>query len=78
MISIGDTVKVRIQLGDKTSRISECIVTNVYEKRETLYYTVKEKNGIYKCSNCGELCYVEEIKGKPTWRYCPYCGAKMD
>lgn len=47
MISIGDTVKVRVHLGDKTSRISECIVTNVYEKRGTLYYTVKEKNGIY-------------------------------
>ena len=37
-----------------------------------------DDDGIYKCSNCGELCYVEEIKGKPTWRYCPYCGAKMD
>ena len=37
-----------------------------------------DDDGIYKCSNCGELCYVEEIKGKPTWGYCPYCGAKMD
>ena len=37
-----------------------------------------DDDGIYKCSNCGELCYVEEIKGKPVWRYCPYCGAKMD
>ena len=46
MISIGDTVKVRVHLGDKTIRISECIVTNVYEKRGILYYTVKEKNGI--------------------------------
>ena len=37
-----------------------------------------DDDGIYECSNCGELCYAEEIKGKPTWRYCPYCGAKMD
>ena len=37
-----------------------------------------DDDGIYKCSNCGELCYVEEIKGKPVWKYCPYCGAKMD
>lgn len=37
-----------------------------------------DDDGIYKCSNCGELCYVEEIKGKPTWGYCPYCGTKTD
>ena len=36
------------------------------------------EDDIYKCDNCGELCYVEEIKGKPVWKYCPYCGAKMD
>lgn len=62
MISIGDTVKVRIQLGDKTSRISECIITNVYEKRETLYYTVKEKNSIYKCSNLTEKRFLYETE----------------
>ena len=62
MISIGDTVKVRIQLGDKTSRISECIVTNVYEKRDTLYYTVNEKNGIYKCSNLTEKRFLYETE----------------
>lgn len=59
MISIGDTVKVRIQLGDNTSRISECIVTNVYEKRGTLYYTVKEKN---KCSNLTEKRFLYETE----------------
>ena len=62
MISIGDTVKVRIQLGDKTSRISECIITNVYEKRGTLYYTVKEKNDIYKCSNLTEKRFLYETE----------------
>ena len=64
MISIGDTVKVRIHLGDKTSRISECIVTNVYEKRGTLYYTVKEKNGIYiyKCSKLTEKRFLYETE----------------
>ena len=36
------------------------------------------EDDIYKCDNCGELCYVEEIKGQPVWKYCPYCGAKMD
>ena len=62
MISIGDTVKVRVHLGDKTSRISECIVTNVYEKRGTLYYTVKEKNCIYKCSNLTEKRFLYETE----------------
>ena len=64
MISIGDTVKVRIHLGDKTSRISECIVTNIYiyEKRGVLYYTVKEKNDIYKCSNLTEKRFLYETE----------------
>ena len=62
MISIGDTVKVRIQLGDNTSRISECIVTNVYEKRGIFYYTVKEKTGIYKCSNLTEKRFLYETE----------------
>ena len=62
MLSIGDTVKVRVQLDDKTSRISECIITNVYEKRCTVYYTVKEKNGIYKCSNLTEKRFIYETE----------------
>lgn len=33
------------------------------------------EDDIYECDNCGEL---EEIKGKQVWKYCPYCGAKMD
>ena len=42
MISIGDTVKVRIQLSSKISRIAECIITNVYEKRGNLYKFIKK------------------------------------
>ena len=62
MISIGDTVKVRIQLSSKISRIAECIITNVYEKRGIFYYTVKEKNGIYKCSNLTEKRFLYETE----------------
>ena len=31
-----------------------------------------ELNGEYVCSNCG--C----VSHRDKWRYCPYCGAKMD
>lgn len=28
------------------------------------------------CSECGVLC--EDWDKKPTWKYCPNCGAKME
>lgn len=62
MISIGDTVKVRIHLGDKTSRISECIITNVYEKRGFVLYSKREERYIYKCSNLTEKRFLYETE----------------
>lgn len=31
---------------------------------------------MWYCSNCG--CYFEEWDEKPTYKFCPYCGAIMD
>ena len=31
---------------------------------------------MWYCSECG--CYFEEWDEKPTYNYCPNCGAKMD
>lgn len=31
---------------------------------------------MWYCSECGH--YFEECDEKPTYNYCPYCGAKMD
>jgi len=31
---------------------------------------------MWSCSNCGE--YFDEWDDKPTWAYCPSCGAKME
>lgn len=32
----------------------------------------------YKCSACGQECYVPEVMGEPMFRFCPNCGARMD
>lgn len=31
---------------------------------------------MWSCSECG--CYFEDWDEKPTYKYCPQCGAKMD
>lgn len=31
----------------------------------------------YKCSSCGESCYVPECMGEPMYAYCPNCGAQI-
>jgi len=31
---------------------------------------------MWYCSECG--CYFEEWDNKPTYKYCPNCGCKMD
>ena len=42
-------------------------------------YWYKAKNGIFWCSNC-RSGYTNQPKlmGKPMFRYCPICGARMD
>lgn len=59
---IGNSVYVNIKLSAKTSRIAECIITNVYEKNGKTYYSVKEKNGIYHCSNLTEKRFLYETE----------------
>ena len=45
---------------------------------EKTAYWFKRKSGIYWCSNCnsGYSCQPT-IKGKPMFKYCPICGARM-
>ncbi len=31
---------------------------------------------IWSCSECG--CYFEDWDDKPTYKYCPNCGARME
>ena len=33
---------------------------------------------VFTCSACGECMDVPTEMGKPTFDYCPNCGAKMD
>lgn len=32
----------------------------------------------FMCSECGKMEIISTKENKPTWRYCPCCGAKMD
>lgn len=48
---IGDTVKIIMNISKKWNRIANCDITNKYIKNNTTYYSVKEINGIYRCSN---------------------------
>lgn len=31
----------------------------------------------YRCSHCGSITEVPLIDGKPGYRYCPFCNAKI-
>ena len=32
---------------------------------------------IYRCTVCYEKVHVKEVMGRPDWKYCPNCGARM-
>lgn len=32
----------------------------------------------YQCTHCGSVTRVHESEGKPTYKFCPYCNAKMN
>ena len=32
---------------------------------------------LFQCSVCGSESTVDTVMYKPTWKYCPNCGAKM-
>lgn len=34
--------------------------------------------GRYICSVCESPFEVEEVMGKPLWKFCPMCGARME
>ena len=38
---------------------------------------IYRSEGNYKCSNCGQSCYVPECMGEPAYSVCPNCGAEM-
>lgn len=38
---------------------------------------IYRSEGNYKCSNCGQPCYVPECMGEPMYSVCPNCGAMM-
>lgn len=33
---------------------------------------------VFRCSNCGTKNHVKTVMGKPDWKFCPECGARMN
>ena len=33
---------------------------------------------VFKCSHCGTWNNVKTVMGKPDWKFCPECGARMN
>lgn len=33
---------------------------------------------LYACTSCGDALEVPTECGKPMYKFCPYCGARMD
>ena len=55
---IGDTVKISVYVTEKWSRLVTCNITNKYIKNGATYYSLKEVNGIYRCSNVKENRFI--------------------
>ena len=56
---IGDAVKIEVYITEKMSRIAICKITNKYIKNNKTYYSVKEVNGGYMCSNIKENRFIK-------------------
>jgi len=48
----------------------------VHGKWEIRYPDLEPMGSFWYCSNCGED--DEDWGCRPTWRFCPNCGARMD
>ena len=66
---IGDAVKVEVYITQKMSRIAVCKITNKYIKNHKIYYSVKEINGSYMCSNIKEdrFITIENFEFDSEW-----------
>lgn len=58
--NIGDTVKMSVYVTAKWSRLVYCKITNKYVRNNVTYYSVKEINGIYMCSNVKENRFLHK------------------
>ena len=55
---IGDAVKVEVYITPKISRIAVCKITNKYTRNNKNYYSIREVNGSYMCSNIKEDRFI--------------------
>lgn len=55
---IGDAVKVEVYITPKISRIAVCKITNKYTRNNKNYYSIREANGNYMCSNIKEDRFI--------------------
>lgn len=63
-------------LGEKLQTIS---TADVRENVHGRWIKLDMHRGMeqYKCSACGQSCYVPECMCEPMYAYCPNCGAQI-
>lgn len=65
---------VKVDIGEPIEALQPVNPAEKVGRWEWVQYDGNPKIGNYHCSAC--LCIVED--GKPSYKYCPQCGAKME
>ena len=55
-----------------------CYVSVVHGKWIAQYVSTRELTDVFSCSNCNVSVRLLHKKVKCSYKYCPYCGAKME
>lgn len=57
---------------------TEDVVPVVHGKWIAQYVSTRELTDVFSCSNCNVSVRLLHKKVKCSYKYCPYCGAKME
>lgn len=65
---------------DFADMITECDTADVQEVQHGRWkpFDLAWGRSIYACTACGDALEVPTECGKPMYKFCPYCGARMD
>lgn len=69
--------EVYFSLSDVRKAIEQTATADVVEVRHG-YWIENEDDFVVMCSECGTEFLDDQIGIVNTYKYCPYCGAKMD
>lgn len=63
-------------LGIAETAVPADVVPAVHARWEPIHDVFADDT--FKCSHCGTWNHVKTVMGKPDWKFCPECGAKMN